>query len=50
MPLLCMIDQKELKVEVEVEVTLQLSVSISWYQAPLWDLRPDFISCRNVAV
>jgi hypothetical protein len=21
-----------------------------WYQAPLWDLRPDTISCRNVAV
>jgi hypothetical protein len=26
------------------------SVSISWYRAPLWDLRPDIISCWNVAV
>jgi hypothetical protein len=26
------------------------SVSMSWYRAPLWDLRPDIISCRNVAV
>jgi hypothetical protein len=26
------------------------SVSISWYRAPLWDLRPDITSCRNVAV
>jgi hypothetical protein len=24
--------------------------SMSWYRAPLWDLRPDIISCRNVAV
>jgi hypothetical protein len=23
---------------------------MSWYQAPLWDLRPDITSCRNVAV
>jgi hypothetical protein len=39
---------------VEVEVTLRLtvsqSVSMSWYRVPLWDLRPDIISCRNVAV
>jgi hypothetical protein len=21
---------------------------MSWYQAPLWDLRPDITSCRNV--
>jgi hypothetical protein len=21
-----------------------------WYRVPLWDLRPDIISCRNVAV
>jgi hypothetical protein len=27
-----------------------LSVSMSWYRAPLWDLRPDITSCRNVAV
>jgi hypothetical protein len=26
------------------------SVSMSWYQAPLWGLRSDIISCRNVAV
>jgi hypothetical protein len=26
------------------------SVSMCWYRAPLWDLRPDIISCRNVAV
>jgi hypothetical protein len=23
---------------------------LSWYRAPLWDLRPDITSCRNVAV
>jgi hypothetical protein len=35
-----------------VEVTLRLSQSanMSWYRVPLWDLRPDIISCRNVAV
>jgi hypothetical protein len=32
------------------EVTLRLTVSMSWYWAPLWDLRPDITSCRNVAV
>jgi hypothetical protein len=33
------------------EVTLRLTViSMSWYRAPLWDLRPDITSCRNVAV
>jgi hypothetical protein len=26
------------------------SVSMSWYRAPLWDLRPDITSCRNTAV
>jgi hypothetical protein len=26
------------------------SVSMFWYRAPLWDLRPDATSCRNVAV
>jgi hypothetical protein len=26
------------------------SVSMFWYRAPLWDLRPDITSCRNVAV
>jgi hypothetical protein len=26
------------------------SVSMSWYRAPLWDLRPDITSCRNFAV
>jgi hypothetical protein len=26
------------------------SVSQSWYRSPLWDLRPDVTSCRNVAV
>jgi hypothetical protein len=31
------------------EVTLRLTVSMSWYRAPLWDLRPDITSCRNVA-
>jgi hypothetical protein len=34
-------------VNVEVEVTLRLtdsqSVSMTWYRAPLWDLRPDII-------
>jgi hypothetical protein len=38
----------------EVEVTLRLtvsqSVSMSWHRVPLWNLRPDIISCRNVAV
>jgi hypothetical protein len=24
--------------------------NMSWYPAPLWDLRPDITSCRNVAV
>jgi hypothetical protein len=27
----------------EVEVTLRLTVSMSWYRAPLWDVRPDII-------
>jgi hypothetical protein len=33
---------------VEVEVTLRLSQSANmcWYRVPLWDLRPDIISCR----
>jgi hypothetical protein len=39
---------------VEVEDTLRLtvsqSVSQSWYRLPLWDLRPDIISCPNAAV
>jgi hypothetical protein len=39
---------------VEVEFTLRLtvsqSVSMSWYRVPLWDLRPDITSYRNVAV
>jgi hypothetical protein len=26
------------------------SVIMSWYPAPLWDLRPDITSCRNVSV
>jgi hypothetical protein len=26
------------------------SANMSWYRVPLWDLRPDIISCRNVAV
>jgi hypothetical protein len=26
------------------------SVNMSWYRAPLWDLRPDITSCRNVSV
>jgi hypothetical protein len=34
----------------EVEVSLRLTVSMCWYRAPLWDLRPDITSCRNVAV
>jgi hypothetical protein len=46
----------------EVEVTLRLMVSqsvsqsvsqyvsMSWYRAPLYDLRPDITSCRKVAV
>jgi hypothetical protein len=50
------------KVYVEVKVTLRLtvgrsvsqsvsqSVSMSWYRAPLWDLRPDITFCRNVSV
>jgi hypothetical protein len=24
------------------------SANMSWYRVPLWDLRPDIISCRNV--
>jgi hypothetical protein len=43
---------------IKVEVTLRLTVSqsvsqyvsMSWYRAPLWDLRPDITSCRNVVV
>jgi hypothetical protein len=31
-------------------MTESQSVSMSWYRAPLWDLRQDIISCRNVAV
>jgi hypothetical protein len=40
------------KVTVTVELTCHLncSVSMSWYRAPLWDLRPNIISCQNVAV
>jgi hypothetical protein len=34
----------------EEEVALRLIVSMPWYRAPLWDLRPDITSCRNVAV
>jgi hypothetical protein len=30
--------------------TDSVSQSMSWYRAPLWDLRPDIISCRTVAV
>jgi hypothetical protein len=26
------------------------SVSMSWYRTPMWDLRPDITSCRNVTV
>jgi hypothetical protein len=26
------------------------SLSMSWHRVPLWDLRPDIISCRNVTV
>jgi hypothetical protein len=47
-------EQSEHILEVEVEVILRLtvgrSVSMSWYRAPLWDLRPDITSYRNVAV
>jgi hypothetical protein len=25
------------------------SISMSWYRVPIWDLRTDIISCRNVA-
>jgi hypothetical protein len=28
----------------------QISISRSRYRAPLWDLQPDIISCRNVAL
>jgi hypothetical protein len=36
---------------VEVEVTLRQSVSqYALVSIPLWDLRPDITSCRNVAV
>jgi hypothetical protein len=48
----------EQAIEVKIEVTLRLtvsqsvsqSVSMSWYRAPLWDLRPDITSWRKVAV
>jgi hypothetical protein len=30
--------------------TASQSVSMSWYLAPLWDMRPDITSCRSVAV
>jgi hypothetical protein len=31
-----------------VSQSVSQSVSMSWYRAPLWDLRPDITSCRNV--
>jgi hypothetical protein len=37
-------------VEVTLRLTVSQSVSLSWYRAPLWDLRPDITSCRIVAV
>jgi hypothetical protein len=36
--------------EVTLRLTVSQSVSMSWNRVPLWDLRPDIISCRNVAV
>jgi hypothetical protein len=33
-----------------VSQSLSQSVSMSWYRVPLWDFRPDIISCRNVAL
>jgi hypothetical protein len=33
-----------------VSQTVSQSVSMSWYRAPLWDLRPDITSCRNVPI
>jgi hypothetical protein len=49
---LCRTSQHLLNVEVKVtlRLTVSQSVSMSWYRAPLWDLQPDIISCRNVAV
>jgi hypothetical protein len=38
------------KFEVTLRLTVGRSVSMSWYRAPLWDLRPDITSCRNVVV
>jgi hypothetical protein len=37
-------------VDVTLRLTVGQSVSMSWYRAPLWDLRPNITSCRNVAV
>jgi hypothetical protein len=41
---------REDEVEVTLRLTVSQSVSMSWYRVPLWDLWPDIISCRNVAV
>jgi hypothetical protein len=36
--------------EVTLRLTVSKSVCMTWYRVSLWDLRPDIISCRNVAV
>jgi hypothetical protein len=49
--LYCLIwDSPNMEVEVTLRLTVSQSVSMSWYRVPLWDLWPDIISFRNVAV
>jgi hypothetical protein len=38
------------KFQVTLRLTVSQSVSVSWYRVPMWDLRQDIISFRNVAV
>jgi hypothetical protein len=45
-----LVDDRWSKDEVALRLTVGQSVSMSWYRTPLWDLRPDSTSCRNVAV
>jgi hypothetical protein len=43
-------EEKEVTLRLTVSQSVIKSVSMSWYRAPLWDLRPDITSCRNVTV
>jgi hypothetical protein len=39
------VSQSVVEVEVTLRLTVSQSVSMSWHRVPLWDLRPDIISC-----